>query len=51
MNNYSKQREIILETFKYLNHPTAKQIYDKVHQDNPIQCELRQHKRKENIYV
>ena len=35
MNNYSKQREIILETFKYLNHPTAKQIYDKVHQDNP----------------
>ena len=35
MNNYSKQREIILETFKYLNHPTAEQIYDKVHQDNP----------------
>lgn len=31
MNNYSKQREIILETFKYLNHPTAEQIYDKVH--------------------
>ena len=29
MNNYSKQREIILETFKYLNHPTAEQIYDK----------------------
>lgn len=26
MNNYSKQREIILETFKYLNHPTAEQI-------------------------
>ena len=35
MNNYSKQREIILETFKYLNHPTVEQIYDKVHQDNP----------------
>ena len=35
MNNYSKQREIILETFKYLNHPTAEQIYDKAHQDNP----------------
>lgn len=36
MNNYSKQREIILETFKYLDHPTAEQIYEKVHQDNPI---------------
>lgn len=34
MNNYSKQREIILETFKYLNHPTAEQIYDKIHQKN-----------------
>ena len=31
MNNYSKQREIILKTFKYLNHPTAEQIYDKEH--------------------
>ena len=35
MNNYSNQRKIILETFKYLNHPTVEQIYDKVHQDNP----------------
>lgn len=35
MNNYSKQREIILEAFQYLYHPTAEQIYDKVHEDNP----------------
>lgn len=35
MNNYSKQRMIILEAFKFLNHPTAEQIYDKVHEDNP----------------
>lgn len=34
MNNYSKQREIVLGAFKCLNHPTAEQIYDKVHQDN-----------------
>lgn len=35
MNNYSKQRIIVLEAFNYLNHPTAEQIYDKVHEDNP----------------
>lgn len=35
MNNYSKQRMIVLEAIKYLKHPTAEQIYDKVHQDNP----------------
>ena len=34
MNNYSKQREIIIETFKYLNHTRAEEIYDKVNQDN-----------------
>lgn len=36
MNNYSKQRMIILETFKFLNHPTAEQIYNKVHENNPV---------------
>lgn len=35
MSNYSKQRMIVLEAFKCLNHPTAEQIYDKIHQDNP----------------
>lgn len=35
MNNYSKQREIILDTFKHLNHPTAEQLYHKVHENNP----------------
>ena len=35
MNNYSKQREIILETFHRLNHPTAEQLYNAIHQTNP----------------
>ena len=35
MNNYSKQRMIVLETIKFLKHPTAEQIYDKVHKSNP----------------
>ena len=28
MNNYSKQREIMLEVFKKLHHPTAEEIYN-----------------------
>lgn len=36
MNNYSKQREIVLDVFKELYHPTAEEIYDKVHQIDPI---------------
>lgn len=35
MNNYSKKRMIILETIKYLKHPTAEQIYEEIHQNNP----------------
>lgn len=35
MSNYSKQREIILETLYLLNHPTAEQLYDNVHKNNP----------------
>lgn len=35
MSNYSKQREIILETLCILNHPTAEQLYDSVHKTNP----------------
>lgn len=35
MNNYSKQRMIILEALKCLNHPTAEQVYDKVHEYSP----------------
>ena len=35
MSNYSKQREIILETLYSLNHPTAEQLYDTVHKNNP----------------
>lgn len=35
MSNYSKQREIILEIFHNLDHPTAEQLYEKVHQNNP----------------
>ena len=33
MNNYSKQREIILETLKSTNtHPTAEELYNMVHE-------------------
>ena len=33
MNNYSKQREIILETLKSTNtHPTAEELYHMVHE-------------------
>ena len=36
MNNYSKQREIILETLKATStHPTAEEIYNMVHENNP----------------
>ena len=35
MSNYSKQRKIILEIFNLLDHPTAEQLYDKVHQKYP----------------
>lgn len=35
MSNYSKQREIILETLYLLNHPTAEQLYATVHKNNP----------------
>ncbi len=35
MSNYSKQREIILEIFNTLDHPTAEQLYDKVHKNHP----------------
>lgn len=34
MNNYSKQRESVLEAIKHLNHPTSEQVYDKVHENN-----------------
>lgn len=36
MNNYSKQREIILEVFKELFHPSAEEIYEKVHLIDPV---------------
>lgn len=36
MSNYSKQREIILDIFKELYHPTADEIYDMVHQIDPV---------------
>ena len=35
MNNYSKQREIILKIIKQLKHPSIEEIYDKVHEVNP----------------
>lgn len=35
MSNYSKQREIILETLYLLDHPTADQLYATVHKNNP----------------
>ena len=36
MNNYSKQREIILETLKNIkNHPTAEEIYKLVIKTHP----------------
>ncbi|MGN1269726.1 MAG: transcriptional repressor [Clostridia bacterium] len=36
MNNYSKQREIVLETLKNTSiHPTAEQLYEMIHQNNP----------------
>ena len=35
MSNYSKQREIILEALHSLNHPTADQLYDTIHKNNP----------------
>lgn len=35
MNNYSKQREIILNALYYLRHPTAEQLYNQVHKNNP----------------
>lgn len=34
MNNYSKQREIILNVIKELFHPTSEEIYNKVHEVN-----------------
>ncbi len=36
MNNYSKQREIMLDVFKKLHHPTAEEIYNEVHKKNPV---------------
>ena len=36
MNNYSRQREIILETLKEVNiHPTAEELYKLVNRKNP----------------
>lgn len=35
MSNYSRQREIILDAFKSIYHPTAEQIYEAVHHENP----------------
>lgn len=36
MNNYSKQREIILETLQETHtHPTAKELYNMVHEKYP----------------
>lgn len=35
MNNYSKQREIVLNVIKDLKHPTAEEVYNKVHNNNP----------------
>lgn len=36
MNNYSKQREVILETLKNTyTHPTAEELYNMVHEKYP----------------
>lgn len=35
MNNYSKQREIVLSVFKESFHPTAEEVYEKVHEKDP----------------
>ena len=36
MNNYSRQREIILETLKEVNiHPTAEELYKLVNRKYP----------------
>lgn len=36
MNNYSKQRDIILETLQSMHtHPTAEELYNTVHEKHP----------------